>query len=144
MRHYNTDTPQARARLIVAAALADGGLDKAELDALDRQDLVRRLGLSAGEFDGVIHGFYEDMQCAALRDHGGQLTLDRATIDQLLSEVRTPALQIAVLGMMLDVTAADGRLSPGELTLVSQAMTRWGLELHAVSAHSEPVGRASR
>lgn len=141
MRHYETDTPEALARLVVAAILADGGLDKTELDALERSAVVRRLGMSAQAFDRVVNEFYEDMQVSWLRDHGGQLALDRATIDQLLSEVAAPQLQAAVLGMLLDVIGADARLSPGELTLVSQAMTRWGLELHAVSSHREPLGR---
>lgn len=140
MRNYDMNTPDALARIIVAAMLADGGLDKTELDSLDRNDVVRRLGMSMQNFDRVVHEFCEDMQVAALRDHGGQLALDRATINQLLSEVGSPELQIAVLGMMLDIAGADARLSPGELTLVSQAMTRWGLELHTVSSHREPIG----
>ncbi len=144
MRHYNMNTPEALARIIVATVLADGGLDKTELDSLARNDVVRRLGMSTQEFDRIVHEFYEDMQVASLRDHGGQLALDRATIDQLLSEVGSPELQIAVLGMMLDIAGADARLSPGELTLVSQAMTRWGLELHAVSSHREPIGRTPK
>lgn len=144
MRHYNMNTPEALARIIVAAVLADGGLDKTELDSLDRNDVVRRLGMRMQDFDRIVHEFCEDMQVASLRDHGGQLALDRATIDQLLSEVGSPELQIAVLGMMLDIAGADARLSPGELTLVSQAMTRWGLELHAVSSHREPIGRTPK
>lgn len=144
MRHYDMDTPEALARLIVAAVLADGGLDKTELESLDRNDVVRRLGISMQDFDRVVHEFCEDMQVVSLRDHAGQLALDRATIDQLLSDVGSPELQIAVLGMMLDIAAADARLSPGELTLVSQAMTRWGLELHAVSSHREPLGGRPR
>lgn len=141
MRHYDTDTPEALARIVAAAVLADGGLDKTELEAIERNEVTRRLGMSTQAFDRVVHDFYEDMQVAALRDHGGQLALDRATIDQLLSEVAAPQLQTVVLAMVLDIIGADARLSPAELTLVSQAMTRWGLELHAVSSHREPIGR---
>lgn len=139
MRHYDMNTPQALARIIAAAMLADGGLDKTELESLERNDVVLRLGMSTQDFDRIVQDFCEDMQAVSLRDHGGQLALDRATIDQLLSGVGTPELQIAVLGMMLDIAGADTRLSPGEMTLVSQAMTRWGLELHAVSSHREPI-----
>lgn len=139
MRHYDMNTPEALARLIVAAMLADGGLDKTELASLDRNDVVLRLGMSTQDFDRVAQEFCEDMQAVALRDHSGHLALDRKTIDQLLAGVGAPELQIAVLGMMLDIAGADARLSPGELTLVSQAMTRWGLELHAGSSHREPI-----
>lgn len=139
MRHYDRDTPEALARVIAAALLADGGLDKAELDSLERNDVVQRLGMSPPDFDRIVQEFCEDMQVVSLRDHGGQLALDRATVDQLLSAVAAPELQVAALGMMLDLAGANARLSPGELTLVSQAMTRWGLELHAVSSHREPL-----
>lgn len=144
MRHYAHNSPEALARIVVATVLADGGLDKSELDALDRNDVVRRLGMDLPAFDRVVHEFYEDMQVASPRDHTGQLALDRAALDLLLSEVDAPALQIMVLAIMLDIAGADERLSPGELTLVSQAMTRWGLELHAVSSHREPIGRTPR
>jgi uncharacterized tellurite resistance protein B-like protein len=141
MRHYPANAPEALARLVAAALLADGGLDKHELDALDRHDVVQKLGLSRQDFDHIVHAFCEDMQAVSLCDHGGPFVLDRATTDQLLAEVTAPALQIKALRMLLDIAAADDRLAPSELTLVSQAMTRWGLQLHTVSAHRDPVIR---
>ena len=144
MRFYNTDTPEALARIVVAAVLADGGLDKAELQLLERNSVIPRLGMSPEEFDRVVHEFCDDMQIVSLRDHSGQLALDRETIDQLLSDVHSPNLQMSLLGILLDIVSADDRLSPGELTVVSQAMTRWGLELHAVSSHSKPSSRSPK
>lgn len=139
MRHYNTDTPETLARIVAAAVLADGGLDKTELQSLEDNAVIQRLGMSTEEFDRVVHEFCEDMQTVSLRDHSGQLALDRETIDQLLSDVRSPNLQISLLGILLDIVSADDRLSSGELTLISQAMTRWGLELHTISSHRKPI-----
>jgi tellurite resistance protein len=139
MRHYKTDTPEALARIVAAAVLADGGLDQTELQLLEANTVPARLGISTEEFDRVIHEFCEDMQTVSLRDHSGQLVLDRETIDQLLADVRSPDLQMRVLRIVLDIVSADGTLSPGEATLVSQAMTRWGLELHSVSSHRDPI-----
>ena len=139
MRHYNTDTPEALARIVAAAVLADGGLDKTELQLLESKAVIQRLGMSTFEFDRVVHEFCDDMHIVSLRENGGQLALDRETIDQLLSDVRSPNLQMSLLGILLDIVSADDRLSPGELTLVSQAMTRWGLELHAGSSHRKPL-----
>lgn len=141
MRHYNTDTPEALARIVAAAVLADGGLDRTELESIERNAVSLRLGMSPQEFDRVVHEFCEDIQVVSLPGPGGQLALDRATIDQLLSEVASPALQIRLLGILLDIVGADARLNPAELTLVSQAMTRWGLELHAISSHRKPIGQ---
>lgn len=144
MRHYNTDTPEALARIVAAAVLADGGLDKTELRLLEGNAVLPRLGMSTEEFDRVVHEFCDDMQIVSLRDDSGQLALDRETIDQLLSDVRSPNLQMSLLGILLDIVSADDRLSSGELTLVSQAMTRWGLELHAVSSHRKPISRSPK
>lgn len=144
MRHYNADTPEALARIVVATVLSDGGLDRTELQALGGNAVIERLGISQAQFDRVAHEFCEDLQCVALRDPAGHLALDRATLDQLLTDVRSPDLQLSLLGILLDIVRADDRLTPGELTLVSQAMTRWGLELHAISAHREPISWPTR
>lgn len=139
MRHYHRDSPEAQARIVVAALLADGGLDKAELARLRAGQIVQRLTLDDAQFDRVMQHFCDDMHVVLASDHGGQLCLDRHTIDQLLADIASPRLQVQLLGMVLDLIGADDRLSPPELTLVSQAMTRWGLELHAVSAHRQPL-----
>ncbi|MGV8898024.1 MAG: hypothetical protein ACOH2B_02100 [Burkholderiaceae bacterium] len=140
MRHYNPDSPQAVARVVAAALLADGGIDSSELKALAGSTGMLRLGMmSVEEFDRVVQDFCGDIDIVVLRDHAGQLTLDRAMIDQLLADIRAPELQTSLMGILLDVVRADGHLSAGEMTLVSQAMTRWGLELHAISGHRAPI-----
>lgn len=139
MRHYNPDSPEAVARVVVAALLADGGLDSSELKLLAGSTGILRLAMSMEEFDRVVQDFCYDIESVALRDHAGQLTPDRALFDQLLADIRAPELQTMLMGILLDVVRADGHLSAGEMTLVSQAMTRWGLELHMVSGHRAPV-----
>jgi uncharacterized tellurite resistance protein B-like protein len=135
MRHYAPDTPEALARVVVAALLADGGLDISELESLENNAVIQRLGMSTDEFDRVVHDFCNDMQSTALRDHTGQLGLDRETIGYLLADVRAPELQMSLLRILLDIVSADGQLSQGELTVVSQAMMRWGSELRDLSSH---------
>lgn len=144
MRHYERDTPEALARIVAAAVLADGGLDQTEIESLKNNNVIQRLGMSESEFDRVVHEFCDDLHVVSLRDHVGQLALDRETINHLLSDVGSPNLQLHLLGILLDIVSADGRLTPGELTLVSQAMTRWGLELHAISSHRDPISWPSR
>lgn len=139
MRHYHPDSPEALSRIVIAALLADGGLDKAELARLRDGAIVPRLGMDGARFDLVMQQFCEDLHVTLASDHAGQLRLDRNTIDALLAEIESPRLQLQVLGMVLDLVSADDRLTPPELTLLSQAMTRWGLELHAVSAHRQPL-----
>ena len=64
-------------------------------------------------------------------DSSGQLGLDRAATDHLLTDIHAPELQIQMLHILLDLVSADGRLTPGEAHVVSQAMTRWGLEINS-------------
>ena len=45
MRSYPHDSPQAAARIVTLAMLADGAVSGAEIDALDRSGVHQQLGL---------------------------------------------------------------------------------------------------
>ncbi|WP_426109764.1 hypothetical protein [Massilia sp. PWRC2] len=70
MRHYYPDSPEAQARIVVAALLADGGLDKAELARLRAGQIVQRLALDELPFDRILQHFCEDLQVVLASDHG--------------------------------------------------------------------------
>ncbi len=129
MRHYQPDSPEALGRILALALLVDGGLDKSEMEKMEKDAIVEQLGLSSREFDSVLHHFCDDLLMTSLRDSSGQIGLGRETIDLLLADIRHPELQSRMLNILLDLVNADGRVTPGEAVLVSQAMTRWGLEL---------------
>ena len=133
MRHYPSDSPEATARVITLALLADGAIDLSELKTLEQHDIVNRLGLDNAGFDRVVHEFCEDMLIYAHRMPASHLELDLETITDLLDEIRDPLLQKKVLRAMLDIVNADGRLAGGEAVLVSQAMKRWVIDLYEVS-----------
>ena len=48
MRTYPNNSPQAAARIVALAMLADGHLCKTELDLLERMDAIARLGSNLG------------------------------------------------------------------------------------------------
>ena len=50
MRSYPTDSPQAAARIVTLAMLADGAVCRAEVDALERSGVHEQLGLHAATF----------------------------------------------------------------------------------------------
>jgi len=135
MRHYTPDSPEAMARIVAIALLADGGLDKSEIESLEKDAVVENLNLSSEAFDKVVQDFCDDLLSTSLRDASGQIGLGRETIDHLLADIQTPELQMRLLRILLDLVNADGRLTPGEATLISQAMTRWGLELDDKALH---------
>ena len=137
MRQYPQNSPAAMSRLVALSLMADGAIDLSELDTLERQDILSRVGMDESGFDKVIHEFCEDMLTCANRNTSGQIELDEATVGALLTDINEPALQRRVLRAMLDIVNADGRLSGGEAVLVSQAMKSWDIDLYEVSQTSK-------
>ncbi|HSG23716.1 MAG TPA: hypothetical protein VLA64_12250 [Azonexus sp.] len=45
MRNYPIDSPEAAARMVAIALMADGTIDLSERSLLERQQIVSRLGL---------------------------------------------------------------------------------------------------
>lgn len=129
MRHYPENSPEAQARLVVATLLADGGLDKSEIESMEKQAVSTRLGLSAAAFDRVFEDFCNDLNLTALHHNGGQMRLSRETIRQLLADISTPELQLPLLALLIELAGADGQLSRDEKALIAQAMTIWGEQI---------------
>ncbi|GAA5174478.1 hypothetical protein GCM10025771_04290 [Niveibacterium umoris] len=145
MRHYAVDSPEAKARLVALALLADGAIDLNEIEALERHEVVTRLGLDQACFDRVVREFCEDMLVSANRGPSGQVELDEETIDALLDDIRDPQIRKRMLRAVLDIVNADGRLAEGEAVLVSHAMASWGLDLYDVAntAHWRRLDRGT-
>ena len=129
MRKYATNSPEAMARLLALSMLADGGLDRSELNVMMRLGVLDRLGISETEFDEIVHLLCEDMLQCVPGIHHGQIELDEATIDSILLEIADPRLRKVLLKIMLAVVYADHSLSTGEAVLVSRAMQSWELDL---------------
>jgi uncharacterized tellurite resistance protein B-like protein len=140
MRNYPANSPESMGRLVALTLMADGAIDPSELKLMNRQQTVRRLGLNDERFDALIHELCEDMLISAHRNRAGQLELDAANIDLLLTEIDNPALQKRVLRIMLDIVNADRTLSGGEAVLVAEAMKVWGIDLYelAVCVSAKP------
>jgi hypothetical protein len=142
MRNYPIDSRQAQGRIIAAALLADGGLDKSEIEFLDCRSIYERLDLSQSEFNTIVHEFWNDMNIYALRSESGELQIGREAIASMLADIRTRSIQIWLLGTIHELVYADKVLSAGEALLVSQMMSDWGITLLEVK---KPVhNRASQ
>ena len=142
MRNYPSNSPEAAARIVVLALMADGTVDRSETQLLERQETIRRLGLDHEQFDKIFYEFSEDMLTKAQRLSSGGLELDAKSINKLLEEIRDPALQKKILRMMLDIVNADRRLTAGEASLIAQAQGNWDLDLCEVSDSSIPCHRS--
>lgn len=130
MRHYETDSSPAAARLLALTMLADGGLDRNELDALMRSDLVRRLGIGTVEFERILREYCDDLLMGAHYLDGMRLKLADEVFELLLEDVADAALQRALLRTMQDIVAADGVETPAEVEVLARALAKRGMRPH--------------
>ncbi len=128
MRKYTIDSSQAKARIVAAALLADGAIDKSETDVIGRHSVVEQRGMSQTDFDKVVHEFCDDMLQYAGRGEGGEFELSGEAIDSMLDEIRSRDLRMLMLRTILEIVYADRRLSAGEAFLASRAMNRWNIQ----------------
>ncbi len=126
MRAYPNNSPQASARIVALAMLADGNFCKSELDVLARMDADAQLGLAAEEMKAIVHTLCEDLYYG---DHGnwGPAHVDSSTLNALLGEIDDPELRRKVLDLCVAVTAADEHLAEGEARVLAAASEQWGL-----------------
>ncbi len=128
------DTPDAAARVLVLAIVADGRLGACEVQALDDADAYARLGLDRDGFYRVMRAVCADLldrQCAT---GDSMFKLDGPVAQAWIDQVRTPRLRQTVLELAFEVIRSDGVLHPGESRIFWQAMDRWGLRLDDVRA----------
>ncbi len=139
MRTYPNNSPQAAARIIALAMLADGHLCKTELDALDSIDIHKQLGLSTGELHAIVHGLCEDLLASSQGDWEAACRIDPGTLAALLAEIDDATLRVKVWRLCLTVFAADEHLADGETVILNAVVARWGLHRETKPAqHLQP------
>lgn len=125
MRTYPTNSPQAAARLLAMALVADGNYSLTEIRALDRMQASRRLGLTSRALKTVLDHFCEDLLAAARGRWSGSADMDEALRQQLVDEVRDPALRALVVDLCQAIVHADGHEADGEAALLDTLARAW-------------------
>ncbi len=125
MRHYETDSRPAAARLLALTVLADGGLDRNEVDALMEADLARRLGIGSVEFERILREYCDDLLASAHYLDGMRLKVADEVLDLLLEDIADPVLQQALLRTMQDIVSADGVETSAEVDVLARALEKW-------------------
>ena len=123
MKAYPANSPEAAARVLAMAMLADGQYSMTEIRSLDRQNAPARLGLSPEDFKAVVDGFCQDLLTAG----GGQWTgsVDPATCQQLMAEITDRELQDLILLQCETLMLSDGHLADGEVELLDALSAAW-------------------
>jgi hypothetical protein len=123
MNAYPVNSPEAAARVLAMAMLADGQYSMTEIRSLDRQNAPAQLGLSPQAFKAVVDDFCQALLLAS----GGQWPgeVDPATRQQLLGEITDPALQDLIVRQCEAVILSDGHLADGEVNLMDALSATW-------------------
>jgi hypothetical protein len=123
MRSYPHNSPEAAARVLAMALVADGQYSIIEIRALDRQQAAQRLGLSSEAFKAVVDGFCQDLLMSNDRPWSGEV--DSATSAQLMGEITDLGLQDLILQQCEGLMLADGHLADGEVALLDALSAAW-------------------
>jgi hypothetical protein len=144
MRPYPADSPEAMARLITIALVVDDSVSRDELAQLDRDDVLAHIGIDRERFDAVYFEVHEDMVACATRYPDGRLGLDPATIERLLDDIRSPALQLLMVRTIQGIGHADRIMTGSEAEFLGMAMRRWDVDLFEPGRAGIPMRRAGQ
>lgn len=136
MRHYPPNSPQAAARIVALALLADGNVTKAELDVLAQHDAYRTLGLTQAELHEVLQSFCEDLLDNARLAWSEACRIDPRSLAELMADIDDPVLRRTVLRLCLLVVDADDHVAEGESIVLNAAVEHWGLQHDMFDRHA--------
>ena len=137
MRTYPNNSPQAAARIVALAMLADGEMGEAELDVLDRLRVHEQLGLRPEELHVVVNAMCDDLLSEAQLSWADTCRVDPATVAEMMAEIDERDLRLTVLRLCVAVVEADDRVDEGESILLTAAVEQWGL--HSWMLQAQPA-----
>lgn len=135
MRSYPRNSPEAAARILSLAALADGSLSSIEVEALDEVDAYTQLGLHRLQMQEVMRALCHDLLShAELKEQGcaQEPTVCRlapALMAELMAEVDDPQLRMTLLQLCVRVIEADHHIDAGESLVLLTALEQWDVQL---------------
>lgn len=123
-RRYETNSPQAAARIVALALIANGEIKAKEWAVIEGLQVPERLGLSGEDWLDVLEALCADVP----RWTGAEGCLvDLATLTQCLAEVDDPALQREVMRLCVAVIEADRHVDLGESIVMREMLAHWVL-----------------
>jgi hypothetical protein len=128
MHSYPTNSPQAAARIVALALIANSEVKTSEWAELTSMHVHENLGLTIEEWHEVVSDLYIDLlgSATSLLDCLGDARITR----RLLGHVDDPDLQRKVMRLCTGVINADGQVDEGESAFLRTTLSQW--ELHPV------------
>lgn len=125
MRHYETNSPKAIARLLALGMLIDGVAEEVEYELLENNGVLAELGIGRADLDDALHEFYQDMDLGTSMTRTLDQRLTAGDLSQLVGEVTEARHQQTLLLAMMRIAVANGELSAGEARLIREALVHW-------------------
>ncbi|MDQ5898919.1 MAG: hypothetical protein RLZZ592_2015 [Pseudomonadota bacterium] len=142
MRNYPTNSPQAAARIVALALVADGHVSLVEIDTLQRHDIAHRLGLTPEAFREVLHDLCSDLLVQSPMAWSDPSQIDPHLIGNLVDDIDDPDLCDQLIHLCRTVIEADRHVADGEALMLSTAFVHWHRRL-APQGSSRQTPRAS-
>ena len=127
MRTYPSNSPEAAARIVALAMLADGHVCRSEMQVLEALHAGEHLQLAPEKLQSVLRGLSEDLLACAYLQWGSTCQMDESTLGALLAEVNDPALRATTLALCRQLAQADAHSSPAEERLMERLAKHWQL-----------------
>lgn len=125
IRSYPRNSPEAAARIVALALIANGRVKTVEIAALDALGGLQRLGLTRSRWQGVIGELCADLLGPARC--GDEGCVSGEVLDRMLDEVDDDRTRRLVLQLCSAVVHADREIDDGESLVLLAAIERWGL-----------------
>ncbi|MFM0057638.1 TerB family tellurite resistance protein [Paraburkholderia phytofirmans] len=107
MRHYQCNSPEAAGRILAACLLIDGHLSLAELEALDRCGIEKRLLLNRYRLLSIVQTLCEDLTRSGCLNWSDICQVDPATLALLAADVQDRRLRRDILELCSEAVMAD-------------------------------------
>ncbi|NDY93900.1 TerB family tellurite resistance protein [Ideonella livida] len=126
MHSYPRNSPEAAARLVALALIADGHVCRRETDALAQMHAEAQLGLPPGSLPQALRTLCEDLVLGTRSGGSVLAAIDEPMLAALMAEVDDPGLRRRVISAVAAAADADGHLAEGELRVLGALMRAWG------------------
>lgn len=131
MKSLPVNSPEAVARLVAVAVLADGRLHDEEIVWLNRQIILDAIGMDRDAFAHLLIEFCRELVKEAEQER--VFLLDDTRLSRLAAEVTDPALRRVVLSATLILAKADGKIATGEQRLLQFLLKTWDMSVDDLS-----------
>ncbi len=127
MRDYPVNSPQAAARIVLLALVADGHLSHTDMDAVHRLHIAEQLGMDGPDWHEVLTSFCQDLLLSSRTSWMDVSRLDIDVLEHMMSEIVDTRLQRKVLRLCRSLAEFDGPVSQSESMMLDTAVGQWGL-----------------